>query len=343
MNSLSKVTSNIKDVQNPIMKVFSKTMLTNKFEAEKEQSELNEEYGKMFDPVLQEYIEKNPTYKTLYTLSGGRITSLFGAGLNKKQLYSFMWKYHDSEGKKGYYANLDNTYTDLTTGQENIPMTKAQIAFRDWYLDKQKSLYNEVANTKLIDDKGKKVEKWKLQQLPEGLYDDFIARKQKSASDIIESNTGILGKTRQLIENRVLSSLTDVFEHTYEGDPTRGIPLRYYSGVNSEIITSEEHTFDIEEGFKQFTNNLIFKKHMDEVYSFGEALKFYFSEAKNEFGKQLYPNLTKFLEDHILMHILQTTPDGNFFGKEFSINVTPAMAQKFKGLNLREGRITINM
>lgn len=90
MTSLSKVTSNIKDVNNPIMKVFSKTMLTNKFNAEQEQSKVNEEYNKMFEPVLQEYLNKNSVYKTLYTLSGGRITSLFGAGLNKKQLYSFM-------------------------------------------------------------------------------------------------------------------------------------------------------------------------------------------------------------------------------------------------------------
>jgi hypothetical protein len=342
MTSLSKVTSNIKDVQNPVMKVFAKTMLTNKFEAEKEQSEVNEEYNKMFEPVLQEYLDRNPAFKTLYALSGGRITSLFGAGLNKKQLYSFMWKYHNSEAKKGYYANLDNTYTDLTTGEQGIPMTDAQIAFRDWYLSKQKNLYAEVVQTKLIDDKGKKVEKWKLQKLPEALYDDFIARKEKSRADILESNIGILKKTKQVLDNAVLANFTDVFEHTYEGDPTAGIPLRYYSGVNSEIIASEEHTFDIEETFKQFTNNLIFKKHMDEVYSFGEGLKFYFTEAKNEFGKQLYPNLSKFLEDQILMHILQTTPQGNFFGKEFSINVTPKMAAKYKGLNLRQGRITIN-
>jgi hypothetical protein len=42
------------------------------------------------------------------------------------------------------------------------------------------------------------------------------------------------------------------------------------------------------------------------------------------------------------MHILQTTPQGNFFGKEFSINVTPKMVEKYKGLNLQEGRITLN-
>jgi hypothetical protein len=51
-------------------------------------------------------------------------------GLDKRDLYSFMWRYYDNENMKGWYANLDNTYMDPKTGVE-ITLTTAQKEFRD--------------------------------------------------------------------------------------------------------------------------------------------------------------------------------------------------------------------
>lgn len=122
------------------------------------------------------------------------------------------------------------------------------------------------------------------------------------------------------------------------------IPLRYYAPRDAQLIEEEDHSFDVELAFKAFTGNLIFKDEMDDIYTLSEGLKFYLKSKTDEKGNPRYPHLVRFLEDHVFMHILQTSPDARYGRKEYDFIVSPALANSIigKALSLKPGKLTIN-
>ena len=88
------------------------------------------------------------------------------------------------------------------------------------------------------------------------------------------------------------------------------IPFKHMG--SDAIIGSQMHTFNAEIGFKQMTQNLLKKKHLDKMQAIGNGL----SISLREKG---YENTADFLNDRILIEIMDVKKKTKFSKKGFNI------------------------
>jgi hypothetical protein len=143
---------------------------------------------------------------------------------------------------------------------------------------------------------------------------------------------------------KIEGAAQELLSQEFSGVRNGSIPLRYFVPRDAELIQEEDHSFDAELAFKAFTGNLIFKDEMDDVYTLSEGLKFYLKSKTDENGNQRYPHLVRFLEDHVFIHILQTSPDARYGKKEYNFIVSPELANSIvgKAMGLKPGKLSIN-
>lgn len=141
-----------------------------------------------------------------------------------------------------------------------------------------------------------------------------------------------------MVQEKVTSAFIE--EKDY-GDYSNGVPIRYAPAIDSKIIESELHTFDVEKSLVGFTKQLLLKEQMDDAYVIALGLKQYYREATDAKGNLVYKNLTAFIEDHILLDVLQQMPNENVLNKGTNIVVTKKLADSVLGQQLgwKEGQI----
>lgn len=335
--------SNLQDAKNPWAVAFKKLLFNKKQKFEDEYKKNEETHDNLLRAVLREYTAQKGLLGLAETLKNKINYVPILGGLNKRELFAFMWKEYEGEGITGWHANLDDTYIDWRTGQPR-KLTAAQKAYRDYYHSSMKKMYKNTMGNKVLNQFGKKVSKAEIQKLPNELHEVFMPRVAKSMSDLTEENEnlGLIGKTLRRIFQR---SWTDFLQAGVSGDRETGVPLRYYAGLDSEIIHSNNFSFDAERAYKQFTRNVIFKHHMDDAYAFGKGIKTYLATKNDPItGKPLYPNLSKFIENHILLHVVRSTPDGDLTKKETKVTVPENVANSWIGkqLGLESGYMYVN-
>lgn len=326
MDTVTSNLLNLKDARHPVVKAFNKVYFKSKFKAEQEKQEIWKGLDAHTKQILAEYYTRKGQHGAAAKVLKGK--SLFRnlvKAVNSRDLYAFMWVEYNTDGKKGRYANLADTYIDIN-GKE-ASMTEAQKEYRDYYHKSMKKLYGEVEAQMLMDKDGKRVTKKRLFGMPD-MYEDFMPRKQMDARDRREKYPGLSNRKERAkmwlnmgLDNYILSNFS-------EKNPL-SIPLRYFHPVGSSIIENEEHTFDVEKSFKYFTSNLVTKKHLDSAYSLGKAFNSFLKGKSNAEGDQKYPVLTKWFEDQVAMHIVGNNSDGNFHYRETRVKVPKALQSLF--------------
>jgi len=145
---------NMSEVEHPQVQQWHKHIQTVRGKMKQEYDKISKEEQSLFKDVLLEAAPDNETRNRIKTwtnlaLAGTIIAAGFGAtpfligvpmvaqlvmyryGQVPKDLFGFMWRKDDGVSK-GYYMNLQNTYTDKN-GNE-VPLTAAQIKYREFIL-----------------------------------------------------------------------------------------------------------------------------------------------------------------------------------------------------------------
>lgn len=186
MTAIQRWTLNIKDAPSKFLQQFSKILEKRRFKFNKNFDEFQEEKEKYLLPVLKEYLEKNSMASALSFLTRNKINHIpILGGLDKKDLYSFMWRYYETDTMKGWYANTKNTYFDTKSGIE-VELTETQKQFRDWYHRVKNETYERVVNTVVEDRNGKSSTIARVQGIDPVLYEEFMPRTKASDNELLE-------------------------------------------------------------------------------------------------------------------------------------------------------------
>ena len=311
---------NLYDIKNSRVKLFGRNLFKAKTQARFELQALNDEHDKKFKPVLEEYKQKNALSNTLMR------------GVKYKDLYGFMWVYRNIEGKTGWYAvtEKDAKWNELTAAQKE---------YSSWYRITMAEQYKETMSQIISETKtGKAITKAELMGKPKSLEADFIPRPPIKAEEVMErEKTGFFSKKHAKYQlNRVASNYLDVFQYgnPLEERPNYGVPVRFMG--HETQIADENHTFSTEVAFKAFMQNIVMKRHMDNIVYQGEALKNYLALKKDSKNQPILSNTISFVEDMMDLHVLNRQREMRFTSKPIKL---PFKNSKGENIEVNQDKI----
>lgn len=335
---------NFSDVANPKVQVLHKELMDAKLQVTTELQEIEKEHNALFENLVSETAKVKTKWADISlgatffigvvtlnpVLAIGSLVSqrLINRAVNAKTkaYYGFMWRESTDPSKPGYYMNTQDTY--IKNGVE-VPLTKAQQEYRSFVYRTMQLEYTKFANTVVgvNESTGDEVLRWQRLGLPQTLPQDFMPRIPKPIEEIREEENlseGVYGlKTN--VGLSLKRNLTSFLEDNYEEADQLGIPLRYFKHSGSDVVKSENHSWDAQASFKFFIHSLKTKAALDPVYSLALGVQNALDEELDEGKNKKYDNLVKWLDSEINMQML---------GKQKSIQV------KTKGWKFTAGKMT---
>lgn len=327
---------NVKDMPSKFIKAFGKILFARGEDKTKEYNKYESDFNAFLNPVLKEYFESKPSLAILNKISRGTVNFLpFVGALNKTELFAFMWAKQDANGYHGHFANLMDFYINAE-GQQ-VPLTQAQKAFRDYYHDSMRKKYKSVVGKQIVNRNNKETTLGQEQGYDPNLDGIFMPRVHKSLSDVVETGT-VLEAGMKGLKKVVADSMAAIVEDPYTGDQT-GIPIRYLHANDSVVIQDELHSMDVERAWKAFMKDLVNKDHMEDVYALAKGLKTFYATSTDRKGNPMMPKMTAFMEDVIFAHILERMPEERLTGKRFLFTINEKQANSYIGkmLDLKPG------
>jgi hypothetical protein len=282
---------NLSSVSNSLVVTFKRLLDKAKAEYNDEYKVIEREHDALMEKLLKEHGAKKGN---------------FGLSYHNKEntgLFDFMWVEKDKGVNKGYYrvTEGDAKYAKLTAIQEE---------YLNFYVNTLEKLYFEVASEIVSKDVfGNPITNAQFNKQPATLPKDFMARVYLSREEYFNKEnlplTTVMKDWNYLqFKNKFIKS------EFYAENAHEVIPFKHMG--SDAIIGSQMHTFNAEIGFKQMTQNLLKKKHLDKMQALGNGL----SIALKEKG---YENTADFLNDRILIEIMDVKKKTKFSKKGFNI------------------------
>ncbi len=136
--------------------------------------------------------------------------------------------------------------------------------------------------------------------------------------DVRAKHGGLLnGKVYRFLKNLYT---TNYFEAEFEGlySTEEGIPMKYLG--NAYVDASMDYSRNIELIVDSFVKQHLYKQHLDQVYAFGHAMKYYLQAEEDADKGIFFKNLIEWFEMSIPLHILgQRSKDLKLSGREFAV------------------------
>lgn len=324
---------NLKDPKHKMARLFGDKLLKAMNMARSRKTGYYERHDELLAEVLGEYYERKGKSYIAKRIRKGEVTflnKLMGTS-NAREIFDFMWKEHTSEAKTGFYANLGNTYMPYE-GTVEKQLSEAQKAYRDYYHESMRSMYQQLYNKKVIFE-GRTTTVGKLQNLPD-MYEDFMPRSRPTYADIRHANPGLTNLPKVITEWGVMAATSYTVDN-YQNSEVMGVPLRYMPEINAQSIMNQHHSFDVSQNYKQFMSNLTFKYDVDSAYTLGKALNQYLKDGlSDEKGKAKFPVLASWIEDMMKLHVFNDVDQTDFHFRESKIPV-PDRLKSIYGDSLR--------
>jgi hypothetical protein len=284
-----KHTADLKSVAQPIIQSFSRLLNKNTYDYNMEvkalhrefdvlQKKLMDEHGVNFENTLLKYKTKDNT-----------------------GLYDFMWVLKDKSTVKGYFKVTPEDKAEWAK------LTDIQKEYINFFTKNIEELYNEVGSKVVYKDiHGYKKTNFDIAKIPKKLESDFMPRTFMDLGDFIEVN-GVNKSTAIFEWNQYKRQFFK--SEFYANNSFEAMPFKNMG--SDAIIGGQMHSFNAELAFKSFTQNLIKKKHLDEVHNIGVGLTNYFRNENQEENAE-------FLESRILIEILDAKLKTKLSKKVFS-------------------------
>ena len=285
---IKSIFGNLSSVSNSAIRAFKQILDRTTMEYNNEKSKL---FSK-FDDLTRE----------LMTAHGVNYGNTFLSYSNKagSGLYDFLYIEKDKGTNKGMYrvTPADDKFKSLTNIQQR---------WLTFFVEEIESLYNEVAGEVVATDYKGNVTNAQFNNQPDKLPEDFFPRVYMSLGEYAARegvSKNLLSFKYAQFKNQFLKS------EFYANNAVEVIPFKFMGSDAS--IGSKMHTFNGEIAFKEFTNNLLKKKHFDKVQAIGLGLSQTFFDNKDI-------QTAKFIEDRILLEIVDAKKKLKFSQKPFSI------------------------
>ena len=358
LTSITKRFSNMSDISNSKVKVLHQITIEAEQAMRKESSLIEKEHLRLAEAVLVEknYRQRGIIRSTAKTIVAGAIlftnpwllpsvlltNTLIDKFVfpNVNEAWDFMWRRWDIPGKQGYFMNTKSTY--LKDGVE-VPLTQAQLAYRDFYRSSMVNSWNDVMKREVTNPKNGRTQTMaEIYNFPPDLPDDFMPRIPATISELrnregfMESGFGF-GTTMKMIGQKYLGRF---FDSVYYGDLTKGgMSVKYFGHTNSRVVEEENHTLNAEAGFAGFMSSLLRKKHLDDVLSLYEGTKNALLMEKSDIGGPKFENLAEMLDSQIYTRILNRQKEGRAASRLGSFSIKGNLASK---LGIKEGTYDID-
>lgn len=250
-----------------------------------------------------------------------------------------MWEYHDgSTGLSGWYMNMKDSYVDPKTNTK-INLTTAQKDYRDFVYSSMKTTFDKVMDQSVGNVHGKHMRKRDIVNATEGVYEGFMPRIPMGTNELLRRK-GMANLEWKDVRQIFHRNMTNFIEMNYENvRDAKGIPLKYYQGKNSNIIMGENHSFDVEKSYKMFTQSLIMKDEMDDVYGFSEGLKTFLMFKTGPGGGARYKRTLEWLDDQVIQQVLSRKKDVLASKGPLTFYVTREQSERW---GIEEGRYSMS-
>lgn len=261
----------------------------------------------------------------------------FGAGAiiggaSKEKLFSWMIK-TEAVGevtKHRFITEADPEYATLA----NTPARKQLLTFvldsvemffedsKSDYIDprtgKQKAMANMVATIRKMGGQDKSITNIELAKMSGKMTSDvfednggkfyrgFMPKYPPQTEDIIREH-GVMSKEFvALLKNKYL---TNYYEAFYEGwfSTEEAIPMKYLGG--GEIDMNNNYTLDVELMMDNFVKQYYYKQEMDQVYTYGIAMKMYLTAKERKDDSITFEKTAQWFEDSVNQHVLGRRAD----------------------------------
>lgn len=336
---------NMSEVEHPQVQQWHKHIQTVRGKMKKEFDEISKQEQALFKDVIMEAAPDNEARNRIKTwtnlaLAGTIIAAGFGAtpfligvpmvaqlvmyryGQVPKDLFGFMWRKDDGVSK-GFYLNLQNTYTDKN-GNE-VPLTAAQIKYREFILTTMHEKYKTLMATKAFNSStGKEQTYAQVLEMPPELPIDFLPRIPKSSDelrleqDFAEGFFGLKTRIKDFTRDHFTQYFEDNFENTKD---VGGLPMRYFHKPGSTTIEEVNHSFNVSQAFNMFMGSMLNKEYYDPLMAISYGVRDSIELTKDESGRQKYPNLVKWMDQEIMLQVTKDLPKDRLTTKEVTITV----------------------
>lgn len=275
-------------------------------------------FRKYVEDIRSEYVASRAVKSGVAMVTARQINLL-----NMRDMWSFYWVYRDSgiQNSPGYYAK---TVAEAKKEFKEGKLTQAQHDIILYMHKRQNEAFSKVTTkTAYVDKYGYKQDVGTMLNLKnrtdvtkEGKLTEYFApRLPASGAEILEryekdstiSKTG--KRARDSFREWKRRNLSFYYEKVYQEDyVTAGnlIPIQFLG--NSSVISSGEHSFDVERMHLEFMNSLFKKNNMDPALAFAQGLKgFYAFRKMAKLGTKAGRNFKRFeafMEKEIMLNIL---------------------------------------
>lgn len=283
-----KVFGQFGDFSDKKLQSFKMFMDSRRSLAEKEKAELGFQLKQLTDDLKKDYFSRKGG--ALNTLTLGGID-----GISYKDLYGNLF-----QTKK-----LGDLNFDVLKLESDPSLTTAEKNFVKFISVKMKK-YNQEILTKIAyyNHKDKPVTYLDIlkQSYPGFDIDDmtFIPRVPMLDEELREE-AGFFSKDHM---QKLKSRLKQQYLMSENNSPGEnfGMPLKYFG--TPELIDSEAWSRNLEYAFVRFTENMIDKKYMDDVYAYGKGITTIYQADVDAEGRPKAQNNLQFLEDKLLLDII---------------------------------------
>lgn len=344
VDSLRGQFKNLSDISNRYIQTLHKVKLEKDHSMRKELDEIDNEHRNLLSAVLLEQNHSNQDVvrgalkflagaALLYT-SPWAIPAIFitnyvidKVGKSTFDTWSFMWSQSKETANPGWFLNT--TDIDTNTGK---PLTAAQKAYRSFVVNTMKSKWKEVMG-EVVHYRGKyPVTKAEYYGMPLELADDFLPRVFRSTKEIREQQAlfpsegemGIGEGVKDWGRRHIGNFFTEI-EHGEEGKG--GIPVQFYAHYGNAVVTSVNHSFNVEKAFSGFMGSLVKKKYYDDLLAMAEGTKNCLELSKSDLGGPKYKKLAAWLDDQIYLQFLNKPKPTSLTTKEVTLPVNATIGK----------------
>jgi hypothetical protein len=258
--------------------------------------------------------------------------SRFIGGVNREKLFAFAFKtdaavqskhrlIHDDDAEfknltpiEKEFLNFINThiaavfeknYMHLLDPNAKDPVANKVVTIRKWR-GQEMHVTNLDLHNKLYSVKHKDARSDQFT-----FYKGFFPKFAPQIDDIIRLHGGFFTKPMlDFIYNRYT---TTYFENEFEqwDNEDEAIPMKYLG--SQDIDNNENYTLNLEQAFKSFIKHHIYKNHLDEVYTMGQAMRIYLDNQISDLSSsvnadkdqvQHVKRLNEFFEKSVDLHLL---------------------------------------
>jgi len=291
-------------------------------------------FMKYVDAIRDNYMSNNPM-KNLSSAATARQLNF----INTKDMWNFFWVYRDSgiQNSPGFYAKtVAEAKAELKSGK----LVQAQYDIIEYMSQRQNEMFNKVAGkTAYIDKFGRTQTVSNMLGLDNRaditkdgkLVEYFAPRLPASTTEMYERyqndplHKRIYKRNKDTFKQWRRRNLSFYHEKVFQEDyVTAGnlIPIAFLG--NSSLITSEEHSFDVEKMHLEFMNTLFKKNQMDPALAFAQGLKnWYKFRQRQKMGTgqaKHFKRLETFMENEIMVKILNRKMiDDNWASNDLTI------------------------